>query len=247
LTAAIHETGHALYEQGRNLGDEWRELPVNGALSMGLHESQSLLWERMVGLSEPFQSYLLPRLKEYFPDVIPAEATPEMLYRALNTVKFPSMVRVESDELTYTMHIILRYEIERALIDGSLEVKDVPEVWNRKMWEYLATEVQSDGQGVLQDVHWSAGAIGYFPTYTLGALCAAQIYEAANHAIPDLEGKIAVGEFAPLQAWLNESVHRKGSLHENLDELLVDITGSPLDPQIYVEHLRKKYSQLYRL
>ena len=144
------------------------------------------------------------------------------------------------------MHIILRYEIERALIDGSLALDDLPTVWNSKMVEYLDVKVDSDAQGVLQDVHWSTGAIGYFPACTLGAMTATQFFETAKSSIPDLDAKIAAGDFGPLKAWLNEHVHQKGSLYANFDELLIDVTGKPLDPQIYLRYLRHKYSKLYK-
>ncbi|KAF5829548.1 putative carboxypeptidase [Dunaliella salina] len=171
LTGAIHETGHALYEQGRNL--DYDGLPVNQALSMGVHESQSLLWERMVALSPPFASYLLPRLKETFPGKFD-KATPDMLFRAANVVQDPSFIRVESDEVTYPMHVILRYEIERGLISGEIQVDDVPKIWNAKMQQYLGVTLPTEAKGCLQDVHWGAGLMGYFPTYTLGAIYACQ-------------------------------------------------------------------------
>jgi carboxypeptidase Taq len=246
LTGAIHETGHALYEQGRNLDPEWKDLPVNLALSMGVHESQSLLWERMVGLSQPFQHYLLPKLREFFPD-FPAQATPEMLYAAQNTIREPSLIRVEADELTYTLHVILRYEIERGLVDGTVQVADVPRLWNEKMQAYLGATPPNDAQGCLQDVHWSTGLMGYFPTYTLGAMYAAQIYQCAVDSIPNLEASIAKGEFAPLRQWLKEKIHRVGSLHASGDELMVAVTGKPLDPQVYLSYLRKKYTALHQL
>lgn len=246
LTGAIHETGHAMYEQGRNLDPEWKNLPVNQALSMGVHESQSLLWERMVGLSKPFQRYLLPKLREFFPN-LPADATEERLYEAQNTICEPSLIRVEADELTYTLHVILRYEIERGLIDGSVQVADVPRLWNEKMKSYLGTVPPNDALGCLQDIHWSGGAMGYFPTYTLGAMYAAQIYQTAAEAIPDLEASLAKGEFTPLRKWLNEKIHRVGSLPPSGDALMVQVTGKPLDPQIYLGYLRRKYSELYKL
>ena len=177
LTGAIHETGHSLYEQGRNLDEEYNDQPVSAALSMGVHESQSLLWERMVALSRPFQSYLLPKLQEAFPNHnnIQKMSTDE-LYAAINFVKDPSKIRVESDEVTYTMHVILRYEIEKKLLDGSMAVDDIPRVWNELMVEYLGenSRPENDAEGCLQDVHWSAGALGYFPTYSLGAMYACQ-------------------------------------------------------------------------
>lgn len=245
LTGAIHETGHSLYEQGRNLSPDWKDLPVNVALSMGVHESQSLLWERMVGLSRPFQHYLLPKIKEYFPSF--AASSPEALYLALNVVKEPSYIRVEADELTYVLHIILRYEIERGLMQGDIEVSDVPRVWNEKSRSYLGIDVPDDKTGCLQDVHFSAGLFGYFPTYFLGAAFAVQIYDAARAEIPRLEDKIAKGEFAPLKAWLNEKIHRSGSFHPSGDALMVAVTGKPLDPAVFLGYLRAKYTDIYKL
>lgn len=245
ITGAIHETGHAMYEQGRNLSPEWKDLPVNQAMSMGVHESQSLLWERMVALSKPFQHYLLPKLREFFPDF--PDVTPEALYAAQNTIREPSLIRVDADELTYTLHVILRYEIERGLIDGSIKVADVPALWNAKMQDYLGATPPNDAQGCLQDIHWSGGAMGYFPTYTLGAMYAAQIFECAEASIPGLLDSLAKGEFAPLRLWLNEKIHRVGSLYASGDELMIAVTGKPLDPQVYLSYLRKKYTELYKL
>lgn len=246
LTGAIHETGHAMYEQGRNLSPEWKDLPVSLAMSMGIHESQSLLWERMVALGRPFQTYLLPKIREFFPD-FPTDATCDRLYAAQNTMRDPSLIRVESDELTYTLHVVLRYEIESGLIDGSIQVADVPALWNSKMQEYLGVTPVDDAQGCLQDIHWAAGAMGYFPTYTLGAMYATQIYECARANIPDLEDSIAKGEFAPLRLWLNEKIHKIGSLYTSGDELMIAVTGKPLDPQIYLSYLKQKYTEVYKL
>ena len=249
LTGAIHETGHSLYEMGRNLDEEWKDQPVSTAMSMGVHESQSLLWERMVALSRPFQDYLLPKIQASFPNSGFAGKTPEDLYHGMNVVKDPSKIRVESDEVTYTMHVVLRYEMEKGLLDGSIAVKDVPTTWNAKMKEYLgaASEPQNDAEGCLQDVHWSAGALGYFPTYSLGAMYACQIFKTAEQEIPDLSTKISKGEFAPLKAWLNEKIHKKGSFYENGDELMKVVTGKPLDPQIFLSYLRDKYTAIYKL
>ncbi|KAG2426831.1 hypothetical protein HXX76_012882 [Chlamydomonas incerta] len=244
ITGAIHETGHALYEQGRNL--EYDGLPVNSALSMGVHESQSLLWERMVGLSRPFAVYLLPLLKERFPATFGA-ATAEQLYAAENTIREPSLIRVESDEVTYPLHIILRYELERGLMDGSVAVDDIPRLWNEKMQSYLGATPPSDAKGCLQDVHWSAGLFGYFPTYTLGAMYATQIYAAAAKDLPGLEDQIRAGDFAPLKSWLNAKIHKLGSLHASGDELMTAATGGPLDPAVFLTYLNTKYSELYKL
>lgn len=248
LTGAIHETGHALYEQGRNL--EYDGLPVNAALSMGVHESQSLLWERMVALSKPFSVYLLSLLKEYFPDQVPADCTPAQLYKALNTIKHPAtpqgtFIRVEADECTYVLHIIIRYELEKGLIDGTIEVDDLPKAWNAKMKDYFGVVPETDAQGVLQDVHWSAGLFGYFPTYSLGAMMSSQIYETAEKEIPQLNEFIEQGDFKPLKEWLNLKVHRVGSLPESADELMTLVTGKPLDPEVFLRYIKTKYNELY--
>lgn len=245
LTGAIHETGHALYEQGRNLGKEWEGLPVNSALSMGIHESQSLFWERMVGLSQPFAEWLLPLVSKHFPE-FPKRSAADF-YAAENVIKSPSLIRVEADEVTYPLHIILRYEIERGLIDGTIKVEDVPSIWNQKMKDYLGTAPEDDAKGCLQDVHWSAGLFGYFPTYSLGAMYACQIYEHAKQQLPELEQQVAAGNFTPLREWLNEHIHRKGSLHPSGDALMTAVTGNALQPQVFLAYLRSKYSKLYKL
>ncbi|GIM05840.1 hypothetical protein Vretimale_10263 [Volvox reticuliferus] len=244
LTGAIHETGHALYEQGRNL--EYDGLPVNNALSMGVHESQSLLWERMVGLSRPFAAYLMPLIKARFPEAF-ASVTPEQLYEAENVIQEPSLIRVEADEVTYPLHIILRYELEKGLLEGTIPVEDVPKIWNERMTSDLGATPPDDSKGCLQDIHWSLGAFGYFPTYTLGAMYATQIYAAAKKDIADLEDLIRVGDFKPLKSWLNEKIHKLGSLHNSGDELMTVATGGPLDPAVFLDYLKTKYTDLYKL
>lgn len=246
LTGAIHETGHSLYEQGRNLSPEWRDLCVSGALSMGVHESQSLLWERMVALGKPFQHYLLPKMQKAFPGKFDGRSAEE-LYKAINKVRNPSVIRVESDEVTYTMHVILRYEIEKGLLEGSIAVADVPQVWNAKMKEYLDVDVESDARGCLQDIHWAGGALAYFPTYSLGAMFACQIYAHAQAQLPGLEDSIKAGDFSALKQWLNREVHALGSLPSSGDELMERVTGAKLDPQIFLRHLREKYAEIYKL
>lgn len=247
LTGTIHETGHALYEQGRNMNEYAADLPVNEAAGMAIHESQSLLWERMVALSVPFAEYLLPRLKEKFPDQV-GSRTAEDLYRAMNVVKMDNLIRVEADEVTYPMHVITRFEIERDLIEGTLDVEAVPAVWASKMKEYLDVDVLGDAQGVLQDIHWNGmGAFAYFPTYTLGAMAATQIFETAKAQIPDLDANIRDGNFKPLREWLRVNVHELGSLYETADELLIKVTGKPLDPSIFVTYLKSKYAAIYGL
>jgi len=255
LTGAIHEAGHGLYEQGRPTGGEWEGLPVSEAAGMAAHESQSLLWERMVGLSREYSAYLLPRLAKSFPDSAFAEAAAaggdeaggaERLYGALNALRVPSYVRVEADEVHYPLHVLLRFEIEKALVDGSLAVSDVPAAWRAKALEYLGDAgYEGEALGPLQDVHFSAGALGYFPTYTLGAAMAVQIFAAAKEQIPGLKEQIARGEFAPLRSWLRERVHAKGSLYPSADALLESATGRPLDVQIFLKYLSDKYRPLY--
>lgn len=237
ITGAIHETGHSLYEQGR-LGGAFEGLPVSDALSMGVHESQSLLWERMVGLSRPFAAYLLPRLHAAFPGALPAEKTAEDLYAAINKVRESSLIRVEADELTYPLHVILRYELEAALLRGEIAVEDLPALWDAKMQEYLGVTPANAAQGVLQDVHWSAGALGYFPTYLLGAMMAVQVFQAAARALPTLDADIAAGRFGGLKTWLNEKLHSKGSLYPSADELMIAVTGEPLRPAVYLAHMK---------
>eukprot|EP00611_Tribonema_gayanum_P022629 TRINITY_DN4582_c0_g1_i1.p1 TRINITY_DN4582_c0_g1~~TRINITY_DN4582_c0_g1_i1.p1 ORF type:complete len:607 (-),score=157.70 TRINITY_DN4582_c0_g1_i1:343-1935(-) len=247
IAGTVHEVGHALYEQGRRGGtgdDDFDGLPISKALSMGVHESQSLLWERMVFLGRPFWKFATPLFHEHFPHT--AECTSEDFYRAVNKVS-PGLIRVNADEVTYPMHIILRFELEQALFSGDLKVADVPAWWNKAMKDTLGVEVPSDAQGCLQDVHHAAGAFGYFPSYTLGAIMACQFYEAAKRAIPDLEDKIASGDFKPLKEWLNQNIHSIGSLYDSPDKLLEVVTGERLDPMALVRHLTRKYSELYKL
>ncbi|KAG0063016.1 hypothetical protein BGZ89_010225 [Linnemannia elongata] len=212
IANTIHETGHALYEQGRN--KEYVDTPVSSPLSVGIHESQSLLWERMVMLSKPFWTYSLPILKEQFPDREDLQAVDvNQFYLALNRAE-PIFIRLDADEVTYSMHIILRYEIEKALIEGDIQVADIPALWNAKMKEYLGLDVTEDRLGCLQDIHWSVGVIGLFPTYTLGAIYAVQIYSRAREEIPDLDEHLAKGNMVVLKEWLNKNVHESGSLHD---------------------------------
>ena len=244
ITGTIHETGHALYEQGRNA--KYAGQPVSAAHSMGVHESQSLLWERMVGLRPEFSAYLLPKLQSAFPEQF-ADVTPEELHASFNIVKTPSLIRVEADELTYPLHVILRYEIERGLVNGTVSADDVPSLWNKRMKELLGDEPPDDAKGCLQDVHWSAGAFGYFPTYLLGAMYAAQIYATASESLPGLEAELARGEFGRLKAWLNANVHALGSKFDTADELLVAVTGKPLDAASFLAYLESKYARVYGL
>ncbi|ORX91968.1 M32 carboxypeptidase Taq metallopeptidase peptidase [Basidiobolus meristosporus CBS 931.73] len=244
LGGTIHETGHSLYEQARN--KDYENLPVSEALSMGIHESQSLLWERMVGQSLPFWEHYFSKLAKLFPEQL-KDVSPKDLYLAYNTVK-PDYIRVEADEVTYPLHIAIRYEIEKDLVEGKIKVTDLPAIWNRKYEEYLGIPPPpTDTLGVLQDVHWSAGLVGYFPTYTLGAIYAVQFFRQAEKEVPQLTEEIRNGNFAPLKEWLNKSIHVKGSLIPSGDELAVSVTGEPLNAKLFGEYLVDKYSTIYNL
>lgn len=250
LSGAIHEAGHGLYEQGRNVGAEWDGLPVGRDAGMSCHESQSLLWERMVALTPEYSRYLLPKLAKSFPDSAFAAAAKESdgaerLYAALNALKLPSHVRVEADEVHYPLHVLLRFELEKDMIDGKLSVDDVPAAWNAKCEEYLGEAPPHDGLGALQDVHWSGGAIGYFGSYTLGAMMAVQFFDAAEKEIPDLRGQISRGEFKTLRQWLKDKIHSRGSFYPSADALLEAVTGKPLDVKIFLKYLSDKYRPLY--
>ena len=214
IAGTIHECGHAMYEQGRSHGQ--MDLPASQALGMATHESQSLLWERMVGQSRAFWIWVTPIVHKYFPHT--KDCTPEDFYRAVNIVT-PSLIRVDADEVTYPLHVIVRFELERALFSGEMSVDDLPKAWNEKMEAYLGVTPPSDKEGVLQDVHWSGGAFGYFPSYSLGAMIATQLYYKAREDIGDLEGQIARGEFKELRAWLNANIHESGSVHPSADEV----------------------------
>lgn len=242
MAGTIHECGHAMYEQGRPV--KYMDLPVSDALGMATHESQSLLWERMVGQSLAFWKWATPIVHKYFPHT--KDITPEEFYRVVNIVK-PSLIRVDADEVTYPLHVILRFEIEKGIFDGTLKVEDLPQLWDSKMKEYLGVVPPSTKEGVLQDVHWPSGAIGYFPSYTLGAMMASQIFEAAQREIPDLEKKIEQGKFLELRDWLNQRVHSQGSRPESADDLLQEVTGKRLDPNVFVSYLKSKYSSIYKL
>ncbi len=238
LTGVTHEAGHGLYEMG--LPDEWYGRAIGDAISMGIHESQSRLWENIVGRSRPFCSWFAGLLKEAH-----IEVTADRLYRSLNVVR-PSLIRVEADEVTYNLHVCLRFELELDLIEGRLAVADLPEAWNARMKEYLGIDVPDDSKGVLQDVHWSCGYFGYFPTYALGNLYAAQFYDAARHSIVDLDGAIAIGDFRPLRRWLGEKIHAVGH-SMTADALVREVTGRPLDARFFTDYLDRKYSRLYQL
>ena len=238
--STIHEYGHAQYNLG--LPQEQFGTPLGESRDLSVHESQSRLWENHVGRSEAFWEQFLPIFQEHFPQT--EEATVQDAYEAFNQVYEDNLIRVEADELTYHLHIVIRFEIERDLIRGDLDVEDVPEVWNDKYEEYLGIRPDTDSEGCLQDIHWSHGNFGYFPTYSLGSVMAAQLFEAAEDDIDDLDGKIAEGEFGDLHDWLGENVHRHGSRYET-NELVVRATGEDFSADAFLDYVDEKYGELY--
>jgi len=238
----MHECGHALYEQGLN--PAYRRLPLGSAASLAVHESQSRMWENLVGRSKPFWTFFYPRLQQAFPSQL-GNISLDEFYAGVNKVS-PSLIRVEADEATYNLHIMLRLELEIALLEGSLAVKDLPGEWDARFKEYLGVIPPNAASGVLQDVHWAGGMLGYFPTYALGNLVSAQLWEVIQRDIPDLENQISLGQFADLLSWLRRNVHVHGAKYEP-QELVQKVTGSKIDPQPYLHYLRNKYGELYKL
>jgi carboxypeptidase Taq len=232
---SLHEFGHGLYEAG--IPDRLSRSPLGSPVSLGVHESQSRLWENVVGRSRPFCAWALPRLRENLP-ALPAGTTVDDVYRGVNMVE-PSLIRVESDETTYNLHIVLRFELELALMEGALPVDELPHAWNEGMHRLLGIDVPDDAAGVLQDVHWGAGLIGYFPTYTLGNLQAAQLWETARAALPDVDEQLERGDFVPLRTWLREQVHVHGRKLPP-PELLARVTGQQLAVEPFLRYLRGK-------
>lgn len=239
---AMHECGHGLYEEG--VAQALQRTPLGHPESLGLHESQSRLWENMVGRGRPFCGVLAPRIADTFGGAV-AGLDGQTLYRAVNKVS-PSLIRVEADEVTYNLHIILRFELEQELVDGRLTIRDLPEAWNARYKEYLGVDVPDDAQGVLQDVHWAAGLIGYFPTYALGNLIAGQLFERAHAEISDLDAQLGEGHLQGLREWLREHVHRHGAKFSTT-ELLERIVGGPIEVGPFVGYLRRKLGEVYDL
>ena len=237
LLGVLHETGHALYEQG--LPKEWRTQPVGSALSMAVHESQSLFIEMQLCRSRAFVQFATPILNEGLGDGSQAWQE-ENLHRIFTQVQ-PDFIRVDADEVTYPMHIVLRFELEQALMSGDLSVRDLPDAWNSKMEAYLGVSTEGDNaNGCMQDVHWPAGLFGYFPTYTLGAMTAAQLYSAMEHQMPNAETLVAQGDFGEIVDWLRDNVHSKGCLMDQ-DSLLRTVTGEALSADAFLNHLQRRY------
>jgi carboxypeptidase Taq len=240
--SCIHEGGHALYEQG--LPEEQYGLPLGEAVSLGIHESQSRIWENNVARSRAYWELNYGRLQALFPDNL-QKVSVEQFYRAVNKVA-PSLIRVDADELTYHFHVIIRYEIEKGMLDGSIKPAEAKDAWNAKYKQYLDIEVPDDLSGVLQDVHWSHGGVGYFPTYTLGSLYAAQFFAKADVDLGDLNGKVRQGDFKPLLDWLRTNIHQYGRKY-TADELCNRICGESLNASYFMDYARKKYGEVYAL
>ena len=236
----LHEAGHAMYEQGIDMALEGT--PLAEGTSLGMHESQSRLWENLIGRSRPFWEHYFPQAQKIFPESFGKESL-DSFYQSANTVA-PSLIRVEADEVTYNLHIMLRFELEQELIAGNINVSDLPDAWNDRMESWLGVRPSSDTDGVLQDIHWSLGAIGYFPTYALGNLMSTQLFDAARKAIPDLDSKTASGDFADLLGWLRNHVHHHGR-RKSASEILLDATGSSLSSESWMHYATKKFGDLY--
>jgi len=240
LFSTMHEAGHAMYEQG--VDRSLRRYPIATGVSMAVHESQSRMWENLVGRSLPFWKFFYPKLKERFPQQL-GNVSMEQFYRGINKVE-PSLIRVEADEATYNLHIMLRMEIEIGLMEGSIQVKELPELWKARMQDYLGVIPPNDREGVLQDVHWAGGSFGYFPTYALGNLVSAQLWEKINADIPNLEDQISVGKFDELLGWLRAKIHRHGAKYEP-QELVKRVTGSGITAEPYIRYLKSKFGGIY--
>lgn len=245
----MHETGHGLYEQGADpaltrsaLTSDYLGFYAAAGASFGMHEGQSRLWENLIGRSMAFWRVYYPRLQEYFPTQL-ADVSLDTFYRAANRVR-PSLIRVEADEVTYNLHIMLRTEIEMGLLDGAYTVDELPAVWNAKMEEYLGLTPPDDAQGVLQDLHWATGYFGSFPTYTLGNVISGQLMAAARKQVSGLDDALTRGEYAPLHNWLSDNIYRHARAYAP-DELLVRATGQPLNTGPYLAYISEKYEALY--
>jgi len=239
--STAHECGHALYELGINR--KYHQTALGMAASTAVHESQSRMWENLVSRSLPFWEHFYPRLQEVFPQL--QSVSMDNFYKGVNKVQ-PSLIRVEADEATYNLHIMLRFELEMAMMEGKVAINDLPEIWNTMFKEYLGLTPASDAEGVLQDVHWSYGILGYFPTYALGNLISLQLWEKIHQDIPDMECQIRSGKFEGLLTWLRDNVHAYGRKYEPQD-LVQRVTGSKIDPSAYMRYLKQKFSQIYNL
>jgi len=238
----LHEAGHGIYEQG--LPSEYYGTPCGESVSLGIHESQSRMWENMVGRSKSFWNHFFPKVQKTFPEAL-KDVSLDQFHFAVNDVR-SSYIRVEADEATYNLHILLRFEMESAFFNGDIKISEVPGLWNEKFQKYFGIKPNNDADGCLQDVHWSAGLIGYFPTYTLGNLFAAQFFAKAKQDIGDLDSQFASGDFKPLLGWLRKNIHSYGQRYR-ADDLVKKVTGEALTHKYLVDYLNTKYGELYGL
>lgn len=241
LFSVVHEGGHALYDTGS--ADDLAYTVLDGGVSMGIHESQSRFYENLIGRSRGFVNYIFPKLQELFPEAL-KDKTSEDVYRAVNKVE-PSFIRTEADEATYCLHVMIRYELEKAVLHDELEVKDLPEAWNKMYKEYLGVDVPNDTLGVLQDSHWSFGAIGYFPSYALGTAYGAQFMDKMKESV-DVEACLAKGDFAPINAWNREHIWKHGCLYTP-KEILDKVLEAPFTTDAYINYLESKFSEIYNI
>ena len=243
LFSTLHESGHAMYEQGINPAFEGT--PLGGGTSSGVHESQSRTWENLVGRSRPFWSHFFPQLQAVFPQQL-GDVSADAFYRAINKVE-PSLIRVDADEVTYNLHVIIRFELELALLEGTLAIKDLPDAWHASYQGYLGVHAPDDRDGVLQDVHWYGGLIGgQFQGYTLGNIMGAAFFDRALQAHPEIVAEISAGEFGTLHGWLKEQIYQHGSKF-TAAELIERVTGGPLTIKPYISYLNTKFGELYEL
>lgn len=241
LFSSIHEGGHAIYEQ--NISEKLTGTMLRTGASMGIHESQSRLYENIIGRSRAFWTYFYPETQELFPQFKPISV--DAFYKGINVVQ-PSLIRIEADELTYSLHIIIRYELEKAIFNGDVSIDDLPALWNKKYKEYLGVEPKNDAEGILQDMHWSSGNFGYFPSYALGNLYGAQFMHTLNAQMPDIAQRIVKGDLMSLNDWLKNNIHRHGAVYLP-EELIKKVTGETLTAKYFIDYLNEKYSNIYRL
>jgi carboxypeptidase Taq len=239
IFSVLHETGHALYEQ--NLNPKWKYQPIGSTCSYGVHESQSRFYENVIGRSEEFWSYFIPKLKKIVPNLVNVDL--DEFVRAINKVAL-SKIRIEADEVTYNLHIIIRFEIERDLFADKIRVSELPQIWNEKYSEYLGVKIEDDAEGVMQDTHWASGLYGYFPSYALGNIYSGQITEAISKSLPDWCSELAEGKLNLINNWLKTKIHLQGDLYDP-EELIKKATGRTLDAQAYLKYLNTKYGKLY--
>lgn len=239
LFSVLHESGHAIYE--KNINSEWMYQPIGSPCSFGIHESQSRFYENIIGRSSEFWANLLPKLKQTAPSLVKLQI--ESFVKSINKVE-RSKIRIEADEVTYSIHIIIRFEIERDLFAGKIKINELPQVWNQKYKDYLGVQIENDSEGVMQDTHWASGLYGYFPSYALGNIYDGQILSALTKVAPDWQREVAEGKLDSVNTWLKENIHSKGDLTDP-EELIKQATGTNLDSKPFINYLNKKYSHIY--